>query len=833
MRILLCIAMLSLPGRLLAEQANRLRVRHAELGHKIDQYYHDVGTRVDTILFDIKELERQGSKNLTPVRNRLDGISTELRNAWLVLDGKRQRIHNAIDERACDADNKAPDPTMDIPHALDHLNVLAEQFLAEAKALVLKEEQETTDIRADLVYKPHPVDKDTWLSGYIRSLSVSYFPGSARYQAQFVYPGDHMDLEYVSKLSHDMGLVNIWNCGPDYRQHVVTTLQQHNRPYLLWATGPEFVDKDIVAYHYLEHKEDALEALRALDNVYYTSTQTLHGFYVDECVLYDHHKRYGAITNHAFFVGQFHHYLEQRHAYLSAHQIDVPHDINDVVLPPKLSSPLWMEWQMFKKAFSANHYQWLYSEAEKNNLLLLVLLMNKNSTEPQSGSWVSFGKRLPVLMTDLYYNGSVTEAMYMQLFENAVNGKAIMTPGAGYSCRTPDRFKRSISIAAAHASGIWIWTYRYLSKYRNANLFWRCGGKKANVDDRGRSMMDRWRPEYWAITEDVLNNMRNADELLANGESQANIVVLVSERSIIHASRHGQAKIINSHNLGLYSYLVQTGKPFDVCYLESTSAEKMKRYKLATLFMADAMTDSEVSTIREWVKQGGTLVAGGTSSLLDEWGRERSQYALANVYGVDYDGMAKREDLAFTAFTIAAEYASAAGLSRTANVSPRKDAHVLGAFKDGSPALIKHAYGSGTSFLMTSEIPGWIQKRSSGKRAALWGKSHPGFDTLLFHIISNEVTAANVVSMENHLHDDIAISIKKAGDTYVVHLIDWQDFRHVDDLKLRIHYPGSWRVYYPGDKDASTAAVLVDHDKLFSVRRFKIHEMIAIEPAQE
>jgi hypothetical protein len=56
---------------------------------------------------------------------------------------------------------------------------------------------------------------------------------------------------------------------------------------------------------------------------------------------------------------------------------------------------------------------------------------------------------------------------------------------------------------------------------------------------------------------------------------------------------------------------------------------------------AAALSDSQVSVIREFVQNGGGLVATCETSLFDELGHPRPNFALADLFGVDYQGRPK------------------------------------------------------------------------------------------------------------------------------------------------------------------------------------------------
>ena len=61
-------------------------------------------------------------------------------------------------------------------------------------------------------------------------------------------------------------------------------------------------------------------------------------------------------------------------------------------------------------------------------------------------------------------------------------------------------------------------------------------------------------------------------------------------------------------------------------------------YKCIVLAEQTALSDAEVDKLRDYVAAGGTLIAAGNSSLFDETGAPRGNFALADVFGVDHAG---------------------------------------------------------------------------------------------------------------------------------------------------------------------------------------------------
>ena len=88
---------------------------------------------------------------------------------------------------------------------------------------------------------------------------------------------------------------------------------------------------------------------------------------------------------------------------------------------------------------------------------------------------------------------------------------------------------------------------------------------------------------------------------------------------------------------GGYEALMRSGTSFKL--LDETGiATENALAGIKTLLLTDTacMSDAVASRIRDWVRSGGTLIATNNSSLFDENGRQRADFALAEVLGASY-----------------------------------------------------------------------------------------------------------------------------------------------------------------------------------------------------
>lgn len=65
---------------------------------------------------------------------------------------------------------------------------------------------------------------------------------------------------------------------------------------------------------------------------------------------------------------------------------------------------------------------------------------------------------------------------------------------------------------------------------------------------------------------------------------------------------------------------------------------RLADYKVIYIPNAVCLSDWEADQFRKYVQDGGTLIASYRASLADEWGNARKNFALADVFGVDFAG---------------------------------------------------------------------------------------------------------------------------------------------------------------------------------------------------
>ena len=78
--------------------------------------------------------------------------------------------------------------------------------------------------------------------------------------------------------------------------------------------------------------------------------------------------------------------------------------------------------------------------------------------------------------------------------------------------------------------------------------------------------------------------------------------------------------------------------PFEYVHEAFLTPDRLDRFKLLILADTAALSDAQCAAIRDYVKRGGSLLATFAASLFDELGQRRTDFGLADVFGVSFAG---------------------------------------------------------------------------------------------------------------------------------------------------------------------------------------------------
>lgn len=118
---------------------------------------------------------------------------------------------------------------------------------------------------------------------------------------------------------------------------------------------------------------------------------------------------------------------------------------------------------------------------------------------------------------------------------------------------------------------------------------------------------------------------------------------------------------------GAYQALLESRVPFSLVDDRELDLAVLGQYKAIFLPNIATMSDRQAASIRDYVANGGAIVATGETALYDEQGVERKNFALADLFGADYAGKIDRK-LANSYISIDAPHPLTAGLDDTRRI---------------------------------------------------------------------------------------------------------------------------------------------------------------------
>jgi hypothetical protein len=142
-------------------------------------------------------------------------------------------------------------------------------------------------------------------------------------------------------------------------------------------------------------------------------------------------------------------------------------------------------------------------------------------------------------------------------------------------------------------------------------------------------------------TADVFREIGKRARWLTRTEQMPWAALLVSEQTRQFYAHKDIAERFLPHVFGTFRAAQEEHLPLNLINDWDLTPKDLSRYRVLILANAAALGDSQVEAVREYVKKGGGLVATAETSLCDEFGRPRHDFALADLFGVKYQGRPK------------------------------------------------------------------------------------------------------------------------------------------------------------------------------------------------
>jgi hypothetical protein len=127
------------------------------------------------------------------------------------------------------------------------------------------------------------------------------------------------------------------------------------------------------------------------------------------------------------------------------------------------------------------------------------------------------------------------------------------------------------------------------------------------------------------------------EKYLINRSPVATVGMLWTQRNIDFYGRDAAEVLTQLPWRGFANAMLRTRIPYLPIHVDNIE-KSGNDLKVLILPNLGALSDRQCNSIREFVEQGGGLVATGESSLYDEWGKKRSDFALSDVFSATHTG---------------------------------------------------------------------------------------------------------------------------------------------------------------------------------------------------
>jgi hypothetical protein len=166
---------------------------------------------------------------------------------------------------------------------------------------------------------------------------------------------------------------------------------------------------------------------------------------------------------------------------------------------------------------------------------------------------------------------------------------------------------------------------------QNARTFF-VGNAPIISDLDGQGFSKRW----FAVAKENWADVSAVDSLLEGIQPVLSTAMLYSTSTRQLTDSEHRPMDFRHSTVGALETLTYAGRPVESLAEYRMTPEELEKFETLVLPEVEVLSDRQAGMIRDWVKRGGTLLATYKSGLLDEKRQARSNFALADVLGVDY-----------------------------------------------------------------------------------------------------------------------------------------------------------------------------------------------------
>ncbi|HKJ78060.1 MAG TPA: alpha-amylase family protein, partial [Prolixibacteraceae bacterium] len=278
---------------------------------------------------------------------------------------------------------------------------------------------------------------------------------------------------------------------------------------------------------------------------------------------------------------------------------------------------------------SSNKVQQKYAEWNTARLKELWLLWDDVIRKQKSTSrFIPNGfpdKVITGQLSDIVFTDHQARSGYTMPWSNGKGAKELrasigMKPLGGiFSVGVEERYRWKDSVQSEEEIRIWV-----AEGTANGMRPWFTKFSGVIYDKRWLNVVDNIYQEHF----------RN-EKYLRNVAPLARVGMVFSEQNKNYGNEKWQQRS-GDHELGMYQALIEARIPFEMVNDRLLDDEHLNPFKLLILPNIARLSDNQCNQLRKFVKGGGNLLATFETSMHDENGIRRSDFGLADLFGVSF-----------------------------------------------------------------------------------------------------------------------------------------------------------------------------------------------------
>ncbi len=198
----------------------------------------------------------------------------------------------------------------------------------------------------------------------------------------------------------------------------------------------------------------------------------------------------------------------------------------------------------------------------------------------------------------------------------------------------------------------WDFTVRPLAQMRFEAFSVVANGGAVSIDDEPYQD-GQLEPAVYANIENIYSEIERRESALHGAEPLRYAALYVSQKvreldEVLNRAKAPSAALTLESNInpsdsdllpawmGTFKALTEAHIPVEIVDDRPESLATLSQYKVVYLSNILTLSAAEVDALRTYVTNGGAVIATGATSLYDEWGNRLPNFALADLFGVDF-----------------------------------------------------------------------------------------------------------------------------------------------------------------------------------------------------